>query len=358
MGSNNVKGALLEYIVRNLLKSCGFTNAIPDNLYTYESGGLFYINGRGAAHDADVIMNPPIQMPFSYPSQIIFECKAYGTSGSLTLVRNAFGLRNDLNEFEIVTTDTLRRRRNNRRANYAIETRRRYVYQVGVASINDFTKPAIEFASNNKIPLLSLSWFLGDSLLQDLNSVNQELIDTMPLQAVQNLHKFLKDRNGELNHPRYNAAQQLLNEDNRLGDIVTFANTMINTAFVGALETGDLIFLFQISRNNILSQLDRFTELLAEIHWNDPNRNVWRLEIYDPAESNRRSTYEFHLPKRIFSNWAEFNLNRDRALDIKARFFSKIFVFTRRQPTGIPFSIIDIDPEWLRRARENLANEQ
>jgi len=80
MNVSNIKGALLEYIVRNLLKSCGFTNVKVDNLFSFEQRELFFVNGKGAAHDADVIMNPPIQMPFTYPTQLIFECKAYGES--------------------------------------------------------------------------------------------------------------------------------------------------------------------------------------------------------------------------------------------------------------------------------------
>ena len=129
MKASNIKGALLEYIVRNLLKHCGFTNVKADNLYSFERGGLFFINGRGAAHDADIIMNPPIQMPFTYPTQLIFECKAYGEKANLPIVRNALGLRNDLNEFEIVTKDSILKRQNNRRASYAVETRTRFIYQ-------------------------------------------------------------------------------------------------------------------------------------------------------------------------------------------------------------------------------------
>lgn len=139
MKAGNLKGALLEYIVRNLLKNCAFSNVKPDNLYSYQSGGLLFVHGKGAAHDTDVFMNPPIQMPFSYPTQLIFECKAYGSSAALPVVRNALGLRNDLNDFEIVTKETLRKRRNNRRATYAIEARTRYFFQVGVASINEFS---------------------------------------------------------------------------------------------------------------------------------------------------------------------------------------------------------------------------
>jgi hypothetical protein len=168
MKVNILKGAFLEYIVRKLLKSCGFTNANADGLYTFERSGLFFVNGRGAAHDADVMMDPPIQMPFAYPTRIIFECKAYGGNTNLSVVRNAFGLRNDINEFEIVTKSSLKSRQNNRRASYAIEARKRYYYQVGVACVNDFSKPAVEFAANSKIPLLSLSWFLGRNIIQIL----------------------------------------------------------------------------------------------------------------------------------------------------------------------------------------------
>jgi len=55
------------------------------------SGGLFYVNGRGAAHDADVLMEPLVQIPFSYPSRILFECKAYDSKTTLPIVRNALG---------------------------------------------------------------------------------------------------------------------------------------------------------------------------------------------------------------------------------------------------------------------------
>lgn len=173
MKAGNLKGALLEYIVRNLLKSCGFLNVKADNLYSFQRGGLFFVNGKGAAHDADVIMNPPIQMPFAYPSQLIFECKAYRGPADLSIVRNALGMRNDLNDFEIVTKHSIKRRQNNRRASYAIETRNRFLFQVGVASINDFTKTAIEFAANNKIPLLSLTWFLSNNTINQINSIDQ-----------------------------------------------------------------------------------------------------------------------------------------------------------------------------------------
>lgn len=165
MTAGQLKGTLLEYIVRNLLTNCGFTSVKPDGHYIYQQNGtgLFYINGKGAAHDADVLLEPPIQMPFSYPSRLLFECKSYARPIGLDVIRNVLGLRYDINEFEIITDETIQRRKNNRRATYAISNRKRYHYQVGIASIEDFSRSAFEFAANNKIPLLSMRWFLSNS---------------------------------------------------------------------------------------------------------------------------------------------------------------------------------------------------
>jgi len=356
MEAGHIKGGLLEYIIRNLLKNCGFTNVKADGLYTFERGGLFFINGKGAAHDADVIMNPPIQMPFTYPSQIIFECKAYGTTANLPVVRNALGLRTDINDFEIVTKSSLRKRQNNRRAAYAIETRKRFLYQVGVASVNDFSKPAIEFASNNKIPLLSLNWFLSAGIIENFNSIDQPLIDHFNQNDINNLYTFLKDRNGNLYTPQYEPALRLLRSDNILGDIVTFANTTINYSYIGLLETGDMVFLFARTRSedNILNQLKGLTGLKAEIYWNPNRPNVWRLIVFNAQQIDQRTEFDFFVPKRIFQYWEQFNLTRVMALNIKREFFSKIFVFNNRNNLEMPFSIINIDQEWLNHAIEAL----
>ncbi|WP_187477702.1 hypothetical protein [Amniculibacterium sp. G2-70] len=363
MKAGNIKGALLEYIVRQLLKNCGFTNVQAQEFFSFERGGLFFINGKGAAHDADIIMNPPIQMPFAYPTQLLFECKAYGSVTSLTIVRNAAGLRNDLNDFEIVTRESILERQNNRRASYAIDTRTRFLYQVGVASVNDFSKPAVEFASNNKIPLLSLSWFLGPHTIDNFNGITQRLIDSFNQDDIQNLYNFLKDRDGDLSNFNYRRAYNFLSDDNIIGDIVTFSNTVLRYSYVGLLETGDMVFLFSRTRteDNILNRQNNygiFYTLKAEIHWTEDNPNIWTLTVYNPQNRTQSTDFEFYVPKRIFSHWKSFNLNKSVALGIKQDFFSKIFVFNQRNNPEAPFTIINIDKEWLERSRLRLAEEE
>jgi len=359
MKAGNIKGALLEYIVRNLLKNCGFTNVRADGVFSFERGGQFWINGRGAAHDADIIMNPPIQMPFTYPTQLLFECKAYGTSAGLPIVRNALGLRHDLNEFEIVTRDTLSFRKNNSRAAYAIDYRTRFLYQVGVASVNGFSKPAIEFAANNKIPLLPLDWFLGTASIRNFNDIDQHFIDRFDQHVIQNLYDFLKDRDGNLRATKYRRAYEFLNSDNILCSIVTSANETLGHSYVGLLETGDMVFLSAIPEgDNILKQQNWVTSLKAEIHWLPNNPNVWILSIYRNGKNIRRTDFNFYLPKPILNRWEGFNLDKTVALDIKTEFFSKIFVFNKKSNPEVPFSIININKEWLDRARQRLSDEE
>lgn len=115
-----------------------------------------------------------------------------------------------------------------------------------------------------------------------------------------------------------------------------------------------MVFLFARTRseNNILNRLNGFSTLKAEIHWFNDRPNVWRLSVFNPRTNNSNTDFDFYVPKRIFNHWKKFNLDKTVALDIKQEFFSKIFVFNQRNNPEAPFSIINIDKEWLERARQ------
>jgi hypothetical protein len=247
MTAGQLKGSLLEYIVRNLMINCGFTSVKPDGHYIFQQNGtgLFFINGKGAAHDADVLMEPPIQMPFSYPSRLLFECKSYDKTIGLDVIRNGLGLRYDINEFEIVTDATIARRRNNRRANYAISNRKRYHYQVGIASIEGFSKPAFEFAANNKITLISMRWFLSNATCNLFHDIDATYINSLPTTEKTLLYKFLKDKSPDANeNVLYQDLVIYLRSDEIVGRILREFQEMIGNCVIGLLETGDLLFMF------------------------------------------------------------------------------------------------------------------
>jgi hypothetical protein len=358
MKAAQLKGALFEYLVRRLLINCGFYSVQPDNLYTFERNPLFFINGRGAAHDADVLMEPPIQMPFGYPARLLFECKAYDSKAGLPIIRNALGLKYDINEFEIVTKKSLLSRQNNNRASYAIENRQRHVYQVGVASAEGFSKNAIGFAANNKIPLLSLSWMLDRQAMFLYRSIDQPLVDSMDQTMTSNLYDYFKDRNpgAEAKHIE---AVGLLEEYRQIGYIIESLNRNIDSTYIGLLESGDLIFLFERETKSA-SSLYSFgsnSRLSAQLHYSRDNPEIWYLAINSNSsgarnlENENNPEFMFHVPPRIMGMWREFALDRSKAIQIKEEFFSTIFIFKKTRTSDIPFFVVNLDKHWLDEVR-------
>jgi hypothetical protein len=357
MTPSQIRGAFLEYLVRRLLKSCGFLPVVADNLYTYESSGLFYINGKGAAHDADVLMEPPVQIPFAYPSRMLFECKAFREKTSLSIIRNVLGLRYDINEFEIVTKRSIAQRKNNRRSNYAIEERKRFNYQVGVASVGNFTKPAIEFAANNKIPLLSLSWFLNDSAEDKFQAIDNEYLKQFNDREVDVVYKFFKDKKLDAEDAQRNQdAKRLLHNDEIIGSIIESFNEVLNYSYVGIIETGDLIFLFPhdeyVNINHLRNQQPQ-SPLKAQLHYFANLPNHWTMDIFSEFENQPVAKFKFFLPERIMNFWKSYILDRPRAIHIKREFFSRIFIFKKGIYMDFPFFMVNLDREWFDTIRDD-----
>jgi len=355
MRPGHLKGALLEYLVRKLLTNYGFTTVKADGTYIYEKSGLFLINGKGAAHDADVLMDPPIQMPFSYPSRILFECKAYEKI-SLTIVRNALGLRYDINEFEIITKNSIQQRKNNRRANYAIENRNRFSYQIGVATVGDFSKPAIEFAANNKITLLSLKWLLDESAISRIYTINQNYLNGINTDLQGEIYSYLKDKKRDVEYATRNQhAISFIERDQLIGEIIRSFNAVINCSFVGLIETGDLIFL-SANQSDSFELLDEmnFDGLKAQIHYYPDKPNIWLLTILDNNFiSTKKPEFKFFVPERIMNMWRQYSLDKNIAISLKQEFFSRIFIFSKPRQNKLPFFVVNIDRDWLNEVREH-----
>lgn len=337
MNASKLKGNLLEYIVRKVLTNCGFINVTADGLLIYNSRGLKFINGKGSSHDADVLMAPPIQMPFSYPYRLLFECKAYSSQIGLSIVRNVLGLRYDINEFEIVTRDQLIQRQNNRRSNLAIDNRPRYIYQVGLASANGFSKPAIEFATNNKIPLFSLDWILPANITTLFNTITNAEVAEIG-ENLGNLSQFLKGAEN------IEGQQFLEHSDNTISQIYNSFREFENNILIGLLETGDLVFITTNNSENIRFIRENSSSYIARLHYNIEERERWTLRI---QETPNNIEFYFHLPRRIIELWRDRNYDYRAGLGIKANIFRKIYVFI--EDTNLPFRILNLDIQWIDR---------
>lgn len=335
MSAAKIKGSLLEFIVRRLLLNCGFKSVVPDGLFIYKQRGLTFINGKGASHDADVLLNPPMQIPFSYPSRINFECKAYNKIIGLTIIRNALGLRADINEFEIVTRDHILRRQNNRRAILAIDNRQRFQYQVGVATVEDFSKDAFEFAANNKIPLICLRWFLNNNICDLFHQITDTYLSQFRENDLNDLTQYLKGNDN------YNGERFTREAESHIRTILNSFYEFENRVFIGLLESGDMLFLFSNTENTREQLLSR-QNLSAQFHYRPKTFDYWTITINDNIELG------FYLPSRIIEIWRDQNFNTQAAINLKQELFSRLFLFIRNNNENeLPFKIVNIDRHWL-----------
>lgn len=147
-------GRAFEILVKQILLHVGFSEVKSDGLYIFDAGAGQMIQGLGEAHNADVLLEPPVQTPFYAMSRILIECKDYQKKVGLNTVRSVLGLKEDINHFDIVDKDELIARRNTRRKGltYPFD---RYDYQVAIAAMNGYTVPAQKFAATYRIPRLA-----------------------------------------------------------------------------------------------------------------------------------------------------------------------------------------------------------
>ena len=158
-----------------------------DNRQIVLKNNLLFLAGKGANHEADVLVEPPLQIPFTNPSRIVFECKAYRRSKSIGIdvLRQAYGLREDVNNFEILSQNEIDQRTNS--GSISPPTISRYHYQIGVAALNSFSKPAREFALRNKISLLSIRELFSDDFADRFRSITDESIRSYSTHQKKNL---------------------------------------------------------------------------------------------------------------------------------------------------------------------------
>lgn len=353
MGPSQIKGALLEYTVRKILTGCGFSDIKNFDDFVFKKGSSIFVNGKGSAHEADVILEPPIQIPFYYPTRLIFECKAYKNSVGLPIVRNISGMRTDINSIEIVTKEIIQERQRNFRTSLALHDRTRFIYQIGLATTGKLTLPAIEFAANNKIPLLSLSWIFDEELVSNINEINDDTLSYYSNTSVTNLFNYLK--NDQLDSTSYNrnvVSDLLSNIESPLSVLINRINEEIKHIYVGVLDTGELLFLksINVSENLFSYEFSRQHTHKARLYFDTENQTSWELELTEYPDKR----FSFYLPRSIISVWAKYGMDRRSAINIKQQFFSNIYLFKKNNLNEIPIIRLQIDQGFLNELLMNL----
>ncbi len=311
-------GKAFELLVNRILINVGFSDVAPDGIYIYEGPPGKMIQGLGEAHNADVLVEPPVQTPFYSRVRLLIECKEYGRKVGLNTIRSALGLREDINHFEIVDKDKLLARRNQRRPRMIYDYER-YTYQVVVASLNGFTVQAQEFAASHRIPLLEF--------------------DKMPF-----WHDFcnLMGYHGFVGSGRMRNLETSLRSANE-SQLIKLADTIGQHMAVAITNAGQLLFLYQISEGETC-----FSEYYT-LHWSKPSL-PWELR-------SGEHTYLFQLPKGLMESWLKNSANdlelKKEAINCKAGFLSNMVVYYTN--SGLPsIKMISIDKYELERARQHI----
>lgn len=304
-------GKAFEILVRQILLCAGFSPVVVDGMYIFDdpSVGLM-IQGLAEAHNADVLLEPPVQTPFYSRTRLLVECKDYTRRVGLNTLRSALGLREDVNHFNIVDSKELAGRRNPRRKHLTYNFDR-YTYQIAVASMSGFSIPGQNFAAAHRIPLIEFN--------------------KMPFWGT-----FCK-RAG------ISWEDTLSQADISEGSLIEIANEIGSRMAIAITNSGQMLFLYRIGGTS-----NQFGSRYS-LHWRTSD-SPWVLR-------SEGQEYLFQLPDSIMHNWLENSsteLEKKRsAIDCKERSLSHMVVYYRKQ--GLPaIKMISIDDGFLAEARSCL----
>lgn len=329
------RGKVFENFIQQILLNSGFRKVDPDDEIIYEGPSGLMLHGLAQPHNTDVLVNPPFQIPFFFPSRLIVECKCYDRKAvDLQIIRGALGLREDVNGFDIITKKILKERRNYRRHGMAVSNRDRYFYQVAVASLSGFTKPAQEFALVHRIPLIDIK------RMPFSNQVRKVLFSGGAEEKGVQANQSPNNENGLVDEQ-----WQLLQKS--LGDI-------LQKFCIAILSSGDILFLYTESGRRWF--FEKYVEEIELYYWTgNNNEGLWRIE---PTNQNPEVGSWFELPDILFEQWAQKELDNKEALNIKEEYFRNIYVMGKDAYGAVRLKVLRLSKAFIDRARDILMREQ
>lgn len=309
-------GKVFEIFINKLMESVGFSRVVSDGMYIFDGAAGQMIQGLGEAHNADVLVEPPVQTPFCALSRLLIECKNYKKKVGLNTLRSAFGLREDINQFNIVDEHELCERRGNRGS--IIHNEIRYQYQVALAATNGFSKQAQNFALAHRIPLIDMNKMPFWTEIYDL--IESEI-------------KYLEnDYQGNIQELQRRAENVAEKHSAHMAVAIT--------------NTGQLLYLYRAD-----GESNTFGKLYT-LHWGD-TESPWELKTNDV-------TYLFQLPQEIAKKWISQSYDdlsrKISALHCKESFLSSMIVYYRLN-SHPQIKMISIDRDQLLNARHALENQ-
>ena len=320
-------GKAFELLVKRILLHIGFSEVKSDEWYILTNGASQMIRGLGELHDADVLLEPPVQTPFYTPTRLLIECKDYGKPVGLNILRSALGLREDINHFELVNREELQNRYN---GGAFTHVSKQYQYQVAVASISGFTKPAQNFAAVHRISLIEFN--------------------KMPFW--EEFCQHIDRRQGY-----WSIANPIFDESIDMPDdecVIEVIDSIAKRSAVAITDSGQILFLYKSQEDNAgcyaLDDIPQFRGREYYLTWEDKDK-PWKLHIGNEV-------FRFQLPKETFIKWLtdssdekELKIN---AINCKMNAFSRMVVYYSENGIMPMIKMVSIMRDSLKRALEEL----
>lgn len=339
MPKSSIKGAAFEYFVRRFMLVCGFKKVKSDKKLIYDFGPGQMIHGLGQPHNADVLVEPPLQTPFYNITRLIVECKCHEKPLGIDFVRNVLGLKVDINGFDIITPEILENRRNYRSKKPKVSDFERYNYQVALASFNGFKSSAYALAKVHKIPLISFNSTIFKKikdLIFQLDNINLNDNDFF------SLNKFLHDQtnNIELTSPITKLwYKSFIQEMHHL-------DKKIN---IGVTNLGTILFLYRDDKYIMDYKNENYYDGY-QLHWGH-NSDYWILH-------DNNKSYKFVLPEELLNDWVYGSVNINEytsALDLKEKYLSSIVLYKNTFETfKVEIEIMKLSDKFIKSATEKL----
>lgn len=272
--------------MKRILINVGFLEVESDDLYVFDGSPGQMVQGLGEAHNADVLLEPPVQTPFFYKTRLFIECKDYSKKVGLNTVRSILGLREDINHFEMVDVDALLARKSQRRSGI-YNTYERCFYQVAIASFEGYTSQAQKFAATHRIPLIEFNkmmfWADFQEILRDISN-NSSLTDS-----------------------------------EQKNKIIRLADDVGKRMAIAITNSGQILFLYR--EEGLKNGFSNYYNISWVSH-----KHPWTLTSGDYE-------YVFQLPERILERWLdnvsdEFDKRRE-AVYCKEEHMSNMIVYYR-----------------------------
>ncbi|KXY57057.1 hypothetical protein AT261_09655 [Bacillus cereus] len=328
-----LKGFLLEEALAKLLENCGYTLITKDvlktpNLYpefVLKGNGL-NIKGRGGTHQADVLGQFDVSIPFNYPIRLFLEAKFRESRTGIDVVRAGIGILTDLN------------------ANYqTIDLNgdellvQRFNYQYTIFSTSGFSENAIKLAIAYKLTLVDLSGEEYRDLLMVIDRVAHDLRNLLLYEgySLSEIREFIRSKLFGLDLENFNnniphldlVLRPFFTEMNNYGDL-----------YLASINSPFSILLKPVNPRRFRSLLERYQKSTFNVYifWREDEPNLWHVSL----ERWDNLTFTFYLPK-LLRDYIFENPNRPdiltNALHAKERFLGNIVFYMRSVERFIMF---------------------